>query len=260
MTRRLAAVGLGLMVLMASGLFAAPEALASAGNCVSSGSNRYHAGEVVSPSTARGGTAIVQHVEPALCTFTGSSYPTLSTSWVALTAISPTDTYNDDIYQVGFLKCQTTWSACPTNTSNYVYAYGHEASAACGARVSPGAVFLGASGTGTHTYAVYRHSSESGYDYSVYIAGAEKNIRSQSALETCWPGGPRQVKWLNEVANLNDQSGGTTADKEDWTYVQYLNGGTWTNANFLPTCQLHNLATQGCTGSGSTFVTWDTRL
>jgi hypothetical protein len=87
-------------------------AAAALGSCTSS-APQYHAGMNVSGvGTVFGAQATMTFVSEGLCAENGHTYTSFSSSWTALTPISPTDTYHFDIFQIGLLHCQSCSIFC----------------------------------------------------------------------------------------------------------------------------------------------------
>lgn len=243
---------------------------ASAPGLCSSVPGSWQAGVRITPSGhAYGVAATMTNVNPALCDEAGHTYKSASAAWIALTELGyPTvEPYN--IYQIGWLKCQGSW--CPWSDVNYVWAYGHGGSAACGPEKAPSAVKIGTAAASPTGYKIDRgRDLDNDIVYRAYINGVVKSERLGVDLDVCWgSAGPARAVLADEVKQQTDQAGGTVASPQSWTSVIYKNGvETWLGMNKTvgQNCTavggMAELSTMRCTigpTSGDRFRTWDTR-
>lgn len=213
---------------------------------------------------AYGVSARFTYVNPVLCNEDGGTYLSASSAWVALTALGYPSSSANDIYQVGWLKCQ--FCGLPTSV-RWIWAYGRGASAECGAALNPSARDLGAAGTSLATYKIDRvRLTPDETVYRAYINGVLKAERPSRDLDICWGSfGPARAKAHNEVKQYNDQAGGTVAAPQSWTAITYKDGASaWHSlgSDYDGFLGVIELATMRCVIGptlGDRFRSWDSR-
>lgn len=170
--------------------------------------------------------ATIEWANPRLCVQDPAAPdPSWSLSWVALAAPS-SDGLN--IYQGGIAKCGPS---CPRNGgSSYYWYYWSREPGPCGS--SPAETPFakapkGNAGPGSLVYQIQRETI-SGYEvYAFRISGVLQHTQSRGSLEVCWPPGPVDVGWENEMLDENDQNGGTSSNFQRWDELNYKVGSTW---------------------------------
>ena len=151
------------------------------------------------------------------------------------------------------------------NQAYYFWAYGREASTACGAAVGPTPHSLGTAGSGTKTYKVVReYLNGAGWFYNLYLNSTGERLwqQTESSLQTCWASGVDGVQFMNEALNPNAQSGGSVSNHQTWSTVAYYSGSAWYSltGSTGTNCTYHELSTMRCVWqTPSTWDSWDTR-
>jgi hypothetical protein len=144
------------------------------------------------------------------------------------------------------LVCSTVSHARFSAAYTYlVWTYGREGTYC--SSIPPANHTISVSSGSTATYAVYRSTVDRDPIYAAYINGFEYHEEPAANLDTCWGGSPKFAKFHDEVAQVNDQSGGTTASNQLWTAAKYPNtsyvwhGPGWSGG----ICSNHDLNTMG---------------
>jgi hypothetical protein len=242
-------------------------ALAAIGNCTLTSASNAQAGMGISSTTVFGAQAYMGYKFPSLCSEAGHTYPSFSTGWVAIVSNGPFSRPYD-IFQIGLFNCQST--GCPTGFSssyNYlVWAYGRNYTSSTCLQVHPSPNKISVSSGSSATYKVYRTTDiDNNLIYAAAINGSVYAQEPAYNLDTCWPGGPARAIFHDEVAQPNDQSGGTTSSHRSWTAVKWQDSTyAWhsMNATLNQTCNDIGYSSQKCQVSGTAhdaFSSWDSR-
>jgi hypothetical protein len=115
---------LALLLALGQLLAAQHPTLAALGVC-SPNPGSWHMGvDIAPPINAYGVQANMSYVNPLLCDQAGNQVLSLSAAWVALTGTSAELGSGNDIYQVGWMKCDN----CGVSAAvvKWFWAYGHD--------------------------------------------------------------------------------------------------------------------------------------
>ncbi len=241
-------------------------ATAYALSCAGSTGSHFAGNQSNHTSAVRGAKAQIEYVNESLCTTAGGN--DFSSYWSAVVGYDAGDTGHEDIYQISVDKCVGSLACAPTSPSNkayYFWAYGRQASSACGADVGPIPNFIANANTSTHTYKVVReYLTGVGFFYNLYIdsTGYQTWFKTESSLNDCWHG-VDGAQFYNEVLDPHAESGGPTANHQSWNQVYWYTGSAWTAVTGASgsNCQAHDYASQKCVWNSvdpSVWASWDT--
>lgn len=137
------------------------------------------------------------------------------------------------------------------------------ASSACGAAIGPVPNFIANANTSDRTYKVVReYLTGAGNFYNLYIDSTayQKWYKTEFSLDTCWKG-VDGGQCYDEI--YEGQSGGTSADHQNWTQAYWYTGSAWQSVTSATGsgCATDR-AYQRCSYDSfdpSIYRTWDTR-